>query len=210
MVKILIADDHAIVRRGLKQIFAEQADLQVAGEAENAAQVLELVRRQPWDIVVLDLSMPGNSGLDVLKEIKNIRPEMPVLILSVHPEDQYALRALRAGAAGYMTKETAPEELVKAVRKIHAGGRYVSASMAETLAAGLAVESHRPPHENLSDREFQVFVLLASGKTAKETADFLAIGLKTVHTHRDRILKKMGLKSNVDLTQYAHRYKLIE
>lgn len=209
MIRILIADDHAIVRRGLKQILAEESGMTVAGEAQNAQEVMDLVRKQAWDVLVLDIAMPGRGGLDVLKEIKPEYPQLPVLILSMHPEDQYAVRALKAGAAGYLTKESAPEELVKAIRKVLAGGKYVSTSLAEKLALALDTDTKKTPHETLSDREYQVMCLIASGKTVGEIADELSLSVKTISTYRARILEKMNLKSNAALTHYAVQQRLV-
>lgn len=209
MIKILIADDHAIVREGLKQIVAEQSDMIVAGEAHNAQGVLDLLQKQEWDVVVLDINMPGRSGLDVLKEIKQQHPKLPVLVLSVHPEDQYGLRVLKAGAAGFMNKESAPAELVSAIRKVYRGGKYVSASLAERLAFHLEEDIDRPLHEALSDREFQVMCLIASGKTTTEIAQKLNLSVKTISTYRARILEKMKMKSNAELTHYAIQYGLV-
>jgi DNA-binding NarL/FixJ family response regulator len=209
VIKILIADDHAIVREGLKQIVAEQSDMIVAGEAHNAQGVLDLLQKQEWDVVVLDINMPGRSGLDVLKEIKQQHPKLPVLVLSVHPEDQYGLRVLKAGAAGFMNKESAPAELVSAIRKVYRGGKYVSASLAERLAFHLEEDIDRPLHEALSDREFQVMCLIASGKTTTEIAQKLNLSVKTISTYRARILEKMKMKSNAELTHYAIQYGLV-
>jgi DNA-binding NarL/FixJ family response regulator len=209
MIRILIADDHAIVRRGLKQILAEESGMTVAGEAQNAQEVLDLVRKQKWHVVVLDIAMPGRGGLEVLKEIKQEQAQLPVLILSMHPEDQYAIRALKAGAAGYLTKESAPEELVKAIRKVLAGGKYVSASLAEKLALALETDTKKLPHEALSDREYQVLCLIASGKTVGEIAEELSLSVKTISTYRARILEKMNLKSNAALTHYAVQQRLV-
>ncbi|HLE24594.1 MAG TPA: response regulator transcription factor, partial [Thermodesulfobacteriota bacterium] len=195
MIKILIADDHAVVRRGLKQILAEEPNMAVFGEACNAQEVLKNVREQNWDIVILDITMPDRSGLEVLKELKNIRPKLPVLILSIHPEEQYAVRVLKAGAAGYMTKESAPEELVKAVRKVIRGSKYISPSLVEKLAFDLETDSEKPLHETLSDREYQVMCMIASGKTVKEIAKKLYLSVKTISTHRARILGKMKMKT---------------
>ncbi|HEY4673195.1 MAG TPA: response regulator transcription factor, partial [Nitrososphaerales archaeon] len=195
MIKILIADDHAVVRRGLKQILAEEPNMAVFGEACNAQEVLKNVREQDWDIVILDITMPDRSGLDVLKELKRERPKLPVLILSIHPEEQYAVRVLKAGAAGYMTKESAPEELVKAIRKVLRGGKYISPSLAEKLAFDLETDSEKPLHETLSDREYQVMCMIASGKTVKEIAKKLYLSVKTISTHRARILGKMKMKT---------------
>ena len=210
MIKILIADDHAVVRRGLKQILAEEPNMAVFGEACNAQEVLKNVREQNWDIVILDITMPDRSGLEVLKELKNIRPKLPVLILSIHPEEQYAVRVLKAGAAGYMTKESAPEELVKAIRKVLRGGKYISPSLAEKLAFDLETDSEKPLHETLSDREYQVMCMIASGKTVKEIAKKLYLSVKTISTHRARILGKMKMKTNAELTHYAIKNRLVD
>ena len=210
MIKILIADDHPIVRQGLKQILLEEFERPVLGEAQNCQEVLELVQKQDWDVVVLDISMPGRGGLEVLRELKQARPKLPVLILSLHPEDQYAVRALRAGAAGYMTKEVAPEELVKAIKKIREGGKYVSPTLAEKIAFDLEKETGNLLHETLSDREYQVMMLIASGKKLSEIAEELSLSVKTIGTYRTRILEKMKMKTNAELTFYAIRHQLIE
>jgi DNA-binding NarL/FixJ family response regulator len=209
MIRILIVDDHTVVRRGLKQIVSEETDMEVTGEARNAYEMLTLVRKQQCDVVVADISMPGRSGLDVLKELKQERPKLPVLVLSMHPEDQYAVRALKLGAAGYMTKESAPEELVKAIRKVVTGGRYVSPALAEKLALDLTTESERPPHETLSEREHQVFCMIARGKTVKEIADELALSVKTISTYRTRILEKLAMKNNAEIIHYAISNKVV-
>ena len=203
MIKILIADDHAVVRRGLKQIVAEQSDMEVLGEAQNVQEVFQLLRQREWDIVVLDLSMPGGSGLDVLRDLKDMRPDLPVLILTVHPEDQFAMRTLKAGAAGYLTKESAPEQLVQAIRKAHAGGRYVSPALAEQMAEAIGSRGDQLPHEGLSDREYQVLCLIGAGKTPTEIADHLRLSVKTVSTYRTRLLEKMGLSTNAELMHYV-------
>jgi two-component system, NarL family, invasion response regulator UvrY len=210
MIRLLVADDHAVVRRGLTQIVADTPDLRVEGEAATAREVLERVAERKWDVVVLDLSLPGGNGLDLLVEVRKQRPDLPVLILTVHSEDQYAVRALRAGAAGYLTKESAPEQLVEAVRKVVKGGRYVSAAVAERLAFRLGPDPHRLPHEALSDREFQVLRRLASGKTVSEVAAELDLSVKTVSTYRTRILEKMAMKTNAELTHYAIRNGLVD
>jgi two-component system invasion response regulator UvrY len=210
MIKILIVDDHPIVRQGLKQIVAEECDMQVLGEAPDAQGVIALVQRQAWDIVILDVQMPGRSGLDVLQELRRERPNLPVLILSVQPEDQYAVRVLRSGAAGYMTKDTAPEELVKAIRKVVAGGRYVSSALAEKLARDLEIGACGPLHETLSNREFQVLCMIASGKTVGQIADQLSLSVKTISTNRERILEKMRMKTNAELTHYSIKNHLVE
>ncbi len=211
MIRILIVDDHTIVHRGLRQIVAEESDMVVAGEARTGQEGLALVQAQPWDLVVLDVSMPGRGGLDVLKELKQVRPKLPVLVLSMYPEEQYALRAMRLGASGYMTKESAPEELIGAIRKVVAGGRYVSASLAETLAGSLVADrqGERPLHETLSDREYHVLRLIASGKTVTEIADELALSVKTISTYRSRVLEKMCMKTNAELTHYAISNRLV-
>lgn len=208
MIKILVADDHAVVRRGLIQILTEHSDLAVVGEAQHAQELFTLVRSQAWDIVILDVSMPGRSGLDVLKELKSEFPTRPVLILSSHPEDQYAVRTLKAGAAGYLTKDSAPDELVIAVRKAMQGGKYVSATLAEKLAFNLTSETDRLPHETLSDREYQVMCRIASGKTVSEIADEFSLSVKTISTYRTRILEKINLKNNAELTHYAIQHGL--
>ena len=209
-MKILITDDHAVVRQGLKQILLEEFTRAQFGEATNAQEAIERVWRENWDVVVLDITMPGRSGLEVLKEIRKSRPKLPVLVLSMHPEDQFAMRLLKIGASGYMTKESAPNELVGAVRKVIAGGRYVSPSLAEKMASYLAIDVQTPPHERLSDREFLVLRLIASGKTPTVIARELALSVKTISTHRTRILKKMDLKTNSELTHYAIRNGLVE
>lgn len=210
MIRILIADDHPIVRQGLKQILSEEPDVETFGEASNSQEVLELVRKQDWDIVVLDITMPGRNGLDVLKEVKNLRPKLPVLILSIHPEDQYAKRVLKAGAAGYMTKESAQEELIKAIRKILGGGKYISPTFAEKLAFDLGAKTEKPLLETLSDREYQVMIMIASGRTISQIAQELALSVKTIGTYRTRILEKMKMKTNAELMNYAIRNKLVE
>ncbi len=203
MLRALIADDHAIVRRGLKEILAEEFDVAGFGEASTASQVLELIHKQNWDILVLDITMPGRSGLEVLKEVKHEHPQLPVLVLSIHPEDQFAIRTLKAGAAGYMTKENAPDELIKAIRKVLSGGKYVSPSLAEKLAAELATDGEKPPHEILSDREYQVMQMIASGKTVRVIAHELSLSVKTISTYRARILEKMKMKNNAELIHYV-------
>ncbi|MCG3111831.1 MAG: response regulator transcription factor [Candidatus Manganitrophus sp.] len=210
MIKILIADDHAIVRRGLKQILTETADMVVAGEAHNGQELLEKMRSDQWDVIVLDISMPGRGGLDILKQLKSERPKLPVLMLTIHPEDQYAVRVLRAGASGYLTKESAPDHLVEAIRKVARGGKYISPHLAERLAFNLESISERPLHEALSDREFQVLRLIASGKTVKEIGEELSLSVKTISTYRTRILEKMKMKNNAEMTHYAIQQKLVE
>lgn len=210
MLRVLIADDHAIVRRGLIQILTDEFPQIFVDEAENARRVLQLVREQQWDIVVLDISMPEKSGLEVLKELKQTRPELPVLILTTHPEEQYALRVIKAGASGYITKESAVDHLVEAVRKVLGGGKYISPSLAELLATRVGADQEKPLHGTLSDREYEVMCLLASGKTPTEVADELSLSVKTVSTYRARILEKMGMKTNAELTYYAIKNNLID
>jgi DNA-binding NarL/FixJ family response regulator len=210
VLRVLIADDHAILRRGLKEILLREFDDASCGEAGEAAQVLYQVRNQPWDLVILDVSMPGRSGLDVLTDLKQLRPELPVLMLSMHSEDQYAKRVLRAGAVGYMNKETAPEELVKAIRRVLAGGRYVSMAFAEKLASDLRGDPERPIHESLSNREFEVLRMIASGKTNSQMAEELHLSLTTVSTYRARILEKMSMANNAELMRYALQNRLID
>ena len=210
-MRVLIVDDHAVVRRGLEQILVDSLKEIVVGEASNAEDAIRLVDRQEWDVVVLDISMPGRSGLDALKEIKKIRPNLPVLILSIHPEDEFATRVLRAGASGYMTKETAPDELVNAINKVVAGGKYVSGALAEKLAADLEKDLGGVPlHKRLSDREYEVLILIASGHTITEIAEDLSLSVKTISTYRTRILEKTDLKSNADLVRYAITHGLVD
>jgi DNA-binding NarL/FixJ family response regulator len=208
-MKILITDDHAVVRQGLKQILLEEFTRAEFGEATNAQEAIERVWKENWDVVILDITMPGRSGLEVLKEIKKSRPKLPVLVLSMHPEDQFAIRILKIGASGYMTKESAPNELVGAVRKVIAGGRYVSPSLAEKMASYLTIDVHTPPHERLSDREFLVLRLIASGKTPTAIARELALSVKTISTYRMRILEKMNMSNNAELTHYAIQNQLL-
>jgi DNA-binding NarL/FixJ family response regulator len=210
VVKILIADDHAILRRGLKEILVRQLPDVVCGEAEDAQQVVGQVQSHDWDLVMLDISMPGRSGLDVLKDIKALRPKLPVLVLSMHPEDQYGKRVLRAGASGYMNKKSAPEELINAIRKLLAGGQYVSPALAERLALDLKHDAVKSAHEVLSDREFEVLRMIASGKTVTQIAEELHLSVNTVSTHRARILEKMQMTSNAELMHYALSNHLVD
>jgi len=210
MIKILIADDHAIVREGLKQIVAETLDMDVAGEAANGQQVLDQVRKGACDLVLLDIAMPGRGGLDTLKLLKLEYPKLPVLILSIYPEEQYAMRALKAGASGYLTKESAPEELIAAIRKLSQGGKYISSALAEKLALHLETNAGKPIHETLSDREYQVMLMIASGKTVKKVAEQLSHSVKTISTNRSRALKKMGMNNNAEFTYYAIKHGLVD
>ncbi len=210
MIEILIADDHAIVRRGLKQILAETKDIVAAGEATNGREALELVRQRNWDVLVLDITMPGRSGLDILKDIRQFRPELPILVLSMHAEEQFATRMLKAGADGYLNKESAPEELVKAIYKVHGGGKYVSPAQADRMIGAIAGQQSDRPHETLSDREFEILCLIASGKTVSQIAKELSLSVKTVSTYRTRIMEKMRMKTNAELTHYAIKSDLVE
>ena len=208
-VKILIADDHPIVREGYKKILMDTPDMQVVDEAGNGQEVLNLVRKKDYDLILLDISLPGRNGLEVLKDIKDEKPKLPVMILSIYPEEQYAVRAFRAGASGYLTKASAPNELISAIRKISQGGRYISSSMAEKLTYYFDSDSVRPPHEKLSDREYQVMLMIASGKTVKEIGEELFLSVKTISTYRTHILEKMNLKNNAEITLYAIQNKLV-
>jgi two-component system, NarL family, invasion response regulator UvrY len=209
-LRVLIADDHPIVRRGLRDILAGEPQVTAVIEASHPQEVLDLARTSGCDVVVLDLGLPGRGGLDVLKELHREQPKLPVLILSMQPEEQYAVRALRAGAAGYLTKGAAPENLVAAIHKVVAGGRYISPAVAEQLAATVARDAARPPQELLSDREFEVLRLIASGKTVGDIAHQLALSVKTVSTYRARILEKMGMSNNAELMRYAIENKLVD
>jgi DNA-binding NarL/FixJ family response regulator len=209
MIKILVGDDHAIVRAGLKEIIRDNKDMLVADEACSGREVLSKVSSNDYDVVVLDITLPDVSGLDVLKQIKRDAPKLPVLMLSIHPEEQYAVRALRAGASGYLTKESAPEELVEAIEKAAMGRRYVSSSLAEKFALDLVDGSEKPFHEELSDREFQVLCMIAKGKPLKDIGDSLGLSTKTISTYRSRVLEKMRMESNAELTRYALENHLV-
>ncbi len=210
MIKIFIADDHAIVREGLKQIVAETTDMAVTDEADTGHEVLEKASENDYDVLVLDITMPGLNGLDTLKQLRTQRPDLPVLVLSIHPEEQYAVRVLRAGASGYLTKESAPDELISAIRKVSMGGKYVTPSLAEKLASDLVADGKKPLHETLSDREYQVLCMIASGKTVTEIAGELFLSEKTISTYRSRILEKMKMKTNAELIHYAIKHGLVE
>jgi DNA-binding NarL/FixJ family response regulator len=210
MIKILIADDHAIVREGLKQILSESADLSVVDEAGTGQEVLDKISKNDLDLVILDIAMPGRGGLDILKEIKTQKPRLAVLMLSMYPEEQYAVRVLKSGASGYLTKESAPGELVRAIRQISQGKKYISPSLAEKLAVDLEIGPGKPSHETLSDREYQVMCMIASGNTLKEIADGLSLSIKTISTYRSRILEKMNMKTNAELTHYAIKNNLVD
>jgi two-component system invasion response regulator UvrY len=210
MIKILIADDHAIVREGLKQIVAETSDMVVADEASTGYEVLYKVQDNKYDVLVLDISMPGGDGLNILKQIKHNNPQLPILVLSIHPEEQYAVRVLKAGASGYLTKESAPHELITAIRRVAAGRKYVSPTLAEKMAFDLTHDRVKSPHETLSDREYQVMCLIAAGKRVKEIAEELCLSIKTISTYRSRILEKMDMKNNAELTHYAIKEGLVD
>jgi two-component system invasion response regulator UvrY len=209
-IRILIADDHPIVRAGFKLVISDTQDMTIADEAENGQEVLNLIRKKDYDIVLLDISMPGRNGLEILKDLKVEKPKLPVMILSIYPEEQYAIRALRAGASGYMTKASAPNELIAAIRKISQGGKYISSSLAEKLTDYLGEDPSKPLHEKLSDREYQVMLLIASGKTVTDIADQLCLSVKTISTYRSHIIDKMRLKNNAEITLYAVQNKLVE
>jgi DNA-binding NarL/FixJ family response regulator len=209
-VRVLIADDHPVVRQGLKQMLGAEPDLVVAGEASNGHETIELCERVAWDVAVVDYNMPGKGGIDLVKELRSRHPHCPVLVLSIYPEEQYALRVLKAGAAGYLTKESAADELVNALRKVAKGGRYVSATLGERLAQELAGDGEQPLHRRLSDREYQIMWMIASGKTVGEIAEQLFLSPNTISTYRARILQKLDLKNNAELMRYAIHHQLVE
>jgi two-component system invasion response regulator UvrY len=210
MNRVLIVDDHEVLRDGVKRILENQPGTAIIGEASTAPEALKLAREQDWDVVVLDLSLGERSGLEVLKELKQIRPKLPILILSMHSEEQFARRALKAGAAGYVTKDSPRAELVKAINKVIKGETYVSPTLADSLIVNLRRDTDRPRHEMLSDREFQVMSLIASGRTVGEIADILALSSGTISTYRTRIMEKMDMKTNAELTRYAIQNKLVD
>ncbi len=209
MLRILIADDHSVVRKGLRQILLDEFPTAEIGEVADAEELIKNVMAAPWNLVVSDLSMPGRSGLDALQQIKLSYPDLPVLILSIHPEEQYAIRALKSGASGYLSKDTAPDELVKAVQKVLLGKKYISQAIAEKLAGNFSSDIAAQLHETLSDREFDVMKLLANGKSVSEIAEMLSLSVTTVSTYRARVMVKMSLRSNSDLTKYAIENKLV-
>ncbi|MDB6026702.1 MAG: Response regulator, LuxR family [Verrucomicrobiales bacterium] len=208
--KILVADDHSIVRKGLKDTLEDELGNVTIGEAENGREVLDMVRKEKWDLLLLDINMEGRSGLEVLEELRKTNPKLPVLILSMYPEEELAVRALKQGAAGYLSKRRASEEMVDAVKKVLAGGRYISATVAEKLAADLQRESQQPLHESLSNREFQVMRMIAMGRSLKEIGVELSISAKTVGTYHTRLFQKMGMNSDIELTRYALINKLVD
>ena len=210
MIRIIVADDHLVVRKGITQIISETADMQVVGEAENGPQLLNMASPETCDVVLLDISMPGRSGLEVLKDLKAEHPSLPILILSIHPEEQYAIRALRAGASGYLTKRSAADELISALRMVARNEKYITKSLAEALADYVSSGDDKPRHEILSDREFQVLRLIASGKTISEVGVELNLSVKTISTYRSRILEKMDMQNNAEITHYAIKNNLVD
>jgi DNA-binding NarL/FixJ family response regulator len=210
MIKILVVDDHKVVRDGLKRILVDTPDMVVADEASNGEEVINKVWNNDYDLVLLDISLPGRDGLDVLKQLKCTSPQIPIVILSMYPEEHYAVRSLRAGASGYLTKQSSSDELVGAIRKVAQGRRYITPSLAEKLAFDLGVDVRKLPHEKLSDREYQVMCMIGSGKTVKEIAETLSLSIRTISTHRAHILKKMEMKNNAQLTYYAIKNALVE
>jgi DNA-binding NarL/FixJ family response regulator len=210
MIKVFIADDHTMFREGLKQILAKDTGIIVSGEASNAAELFEKVQKGNFDVLVLDIAMPGRSGIDALKELKQIRRDLPVLILSMYPEDQFAARAIKAGASGYLTKNKTGRELVAAVHRVASGKKYIGPDVGEQLAVELERDVDQPPHKRLSDREYQVMCMIASGKTVKQIADELCLSVSTISTNRARILQKMKMKNNAEITRYAIKHDLVE
>ena len=210
MARVLVADDHPLLRSGLKQVLEHEPDLQLGGEAEDSEEALRRVQEEPWDLVILDLSMPGRGGLEVLREIRQLRPSLPVLVLSMHAEDQFAVRAIKAGASGYVSKINGTAEVVRAIRRVLTGKKYVSATLAETLANALDGGNDRPAHEILSDREFQVLCKIASGKTVSQIAAEVSLSVKTISTYRSRVLEKMNMRNNAEITRYAIQKGLVD
>ena len=210
MIRIVVADDHTIVREGLKQLLSAAGDLQVVGEAQDGHQVMERVRTLDFDLLLLDMSMPGKSGIELIKQVRGEKPRLRILILSMHEEHQYAVRAVRAGASGYLTKESASKQLVEAIRKVAGGGAFISAEVAQQLALGAMPDATHAPHETLSDREFQVFRLLAEGLSVTDIGQRLNLSVKTVSTHKSNLMQKMGMESNADLIRYAIARRLVD
>lgn len=210
MIRILIADDHAIVRGGLKQLLSGESGFIVAGEAANGLEALRLIRGQPFDVALMDMSMPGRSGIELIKQIKSEKPKLAILVLSMHKEEQYAVRALKAGASGYLTKESAPDQLVAAIRKVSTGGVFISTGVAERLALELGGNHDAAPHTLLSDREYQIFRMIVSGAPIGGIAGELSLSVKTVSTHKTRILQKMKMTSSAELIHYAIRHRLVD
>ncbi|HKL38826.1 MAG TPA: response regulator transcription factor [Bacteroidales bacterium] len=210
MIHVLIVDDHTIVRKGIKQLLEDTPDIRVSGEAEHAAEMLRKIHHHHFDVVVLDISLPGRSGVEALKQLKSIKPHLPVLILSMYPEDQYALRVIKSGAAGYLTKESAPGELETAIRKVSAGKRYISSKVADTLADNLNEPMEKPSYKSLSDREFEVLRRIAAGETLTQISQSLSLSVKTISTYRTRILNKLNLNNNSELIRYAIQQRLVD
>lgn len=210
MIRVVIADDHTIVREGLKQLLTAASDLSVAGEARNGQEVLQRVREDDFDVLLLDMSMPGKSGIELIKQVHNEKPKLRILVLSMHEEEQYAVRALKAGAAGYLTKESASAQLVAAIRKVAAGGVFISSAVGEQLALGAMAQTVGPPHTALSDREYQVFEMLVRGTTITDIADRLNLSVKTVSTHKARIMQKMSMTNQAELIRYAIGHRLVD
>jgi DNA-binding NarL/FixJ family response regulator len=210
MIKVCVVDDHVVVREGLKRIISENPGMAVTAEAGDGNEALKVIQDQPFDVVLLDITMPNKNGMDVLKELRARSPRLPVLVLSMHAEEHYAVRVLRAGAAGYLTKESAPEKLVQAIRRVVGGGKYVSPAVAERLVYQLDAQASKPAHESLSDREYQVMCMIGSGKTVTEIAAELDLSVKTVSTYRVRILEKLNMKNNAEVTRYAIREGLVD
>lgn len=210
MIRIVVADDHTIVREGLKQILAAAGDFEVVAEAQNGHEVMERVRTLDFDLLLLDMSMPGKSGIELIKQVKSEKPKLRILVLSMHEEHQYAVRAIRAGAAGYLTKEGASSQLVQAIRKVAGGGAYISSAVAEQLALGAMPDAQGPLHASLSDREFQIFRMIAEGKSVSDIAERLNLSVKTVSTHKSNILQKMNMSTQAELIKYALTHRLVE
>jgi len=209
MIKVHIADDHPLIREGLKRILEGSPDIVVTGEASNGQELLKKVRKNDYDVVLVDISMPGRNGLDVLKQLKNIRPNLHILILSIFPEELYGVRALKAGASGYLTKKSTPHELIMAIKKVSKGKKYINPSLSEKLASDIKADTKKPLHERLSDREYEVMCKIASGKTVKEIAEELSLAISTISTHRSHILEKMNMKKNAELAYYVIKEGLI-
>ncbi|MEI6556297.1 MAG: response regulator [Paludibacter sp.] len=210
MIKIFIVDDHEIIREGLKKILKEESDLVVTGEAQSGDELLEDIKNIDCDIIILDMNMPGRSGLELVSDVKTLRPNIHILVLSIHPEDKFALRTLKAGASGYLCKDTALDELVNALRKVYTKGRYLSSTLAEQLAFDYMPDKNQLPHESLSHREQEIMIMLVKGKKVKDIAEELKLSISTVFTYRVRIFEKLNIKSNVELTHYAISNKLVE
>ncbi len=210
MIRVIIVDDHAVVRKGLRQIFEETPDIDAVEEAGSGDELFKKIRYSDYDVVILDISMPGRDGLDIIKELRYMRPELKVLIFTMYPEEQYAVRVIKAGASGYLNKESEPEELITAIRRVAQGRKYISSHLAELLATTLEGGGEKQPHETLSDREFQVMCMIASGKTVSEIANVINLSINTVSTYRLRVLEKMNMKSNAELTHYAIKMQLVD